>query len=40
VETREMEQYCHLVTPVREALRGEERRDIDARRVAAEGLSG
>jgi NitT/TauT family transport system ATP-binding protein len=40
VETREMEQYFHLVTRVREALRGEERRDIDARRVAAEGISG
>jgi NitT/TauT family transport system ATP-binding protein len=48
-ETREMEQYFHLVTTVREALRGEERdgrspddRDslgADARRVDAEGLS-
>jgi NitT/TauT family transport system ATP-binding protein len=40
VEPRETEQYFHLVTQVREALRGEERRDIDARRVAVEGLSG
>ena len=49
VETRELEQYFHLVTTVREALRGDERRsaspdedadDVAARRVAAEGLSG
>jgi NitT/TauT family transport system ATP-binding protein len=40
VDTREMDKYFHLVTEVREALRGEERRDIDARRVAVEGLSG
>jgi len=49
VETRELEQYFHLVTAVREALRGDERSggspdedgdDIAARRVAAEGLSG
>ena len=46
-ETRELEAYFHLVTAVREALRGDERRseatptsDTDARRVAAEGLSG
>ena len=49
-DTRELEQYFHLVTAVREALRGDERRDgptvegdpddIAARRVAAEGLSG
>jgi len=48
-ETRELEQYFHLVTAVREALRGDERRadtgddepgDVTARRVAAEGLSG
>jgi NitT/TauT family transport system ATP-binding protein len=50
-ETREMEQYFHLVTTVREALRGEERggppagrdgeggRSVDDRRVDAEGLS-
>jgi NitT/TauT family transport system ATP-binding protein len=49
VETRELEQYFHLVTAVREALRGDERAggspdgdddDVAARRVAAEGLSG
>jgi NitT/TauT family transport system ATP-binding protein len=47
VETRELEQYFHLVTAVREALRGDERKgeadddpDVAARRVAAEGLSG
>ena len=50
VETRELEQYFHLVTAVREALRGDERTagspdegdddDLAARRVAAEGLSG
>jgi NitT/TauT family transport system ATP-binding protein len=49
VETRELEQYFHLVTAVREALRGDERSggspdedgdDIAARRVAAEGMSG
>ncbi|HET8786442.1 MAG TPA: ABC transporter ATP-binding protein [Candidatus Limnocylindrales bacterium] len=48
-ETRELEQYFHLVTAVREALRGDERRaggadedmdDVAARRVVAEGLSG
>ena len=41
VETREMEHYFELVTEVREALRGTEAgsSDIDARRVAAEGLS-
>jgi hypothetical protein len=51
-ETRELEQYFHLVTAVREALRGDERHgrdtdggndvddDLAARRVAAEGLSG
>jgi NitT/TauT family transport system ATP-binding protein len=48
-ETRELEQYFHLVTAVREALRGDERTagppddeidDVTARRVAAEGLSG
>jgi NitT/TauT family transport system ATP-binding protein len=47
VETRELEHYFHLVTEVREALRGDERKagpddeaDVAARRVAAEGLSG
>ena len=47
VETRELEHYFHLVTAVREALRGDERKagpddeaDGAARRVAAEGLSG
>jgi NitT/TauT family transport system ATP-binding protein len=44
VETREMEAYFRLVTAVREALRGSEgdaaASDADARRVAAEGLSG
>jgi NitT/TauT family transport system ATP-binding protein len=44
VETREMEAYFRLVTVVREALRGGEgdaaTSDADARRVAAEGLSG
>ena len=43
-DTRETEAYFHLVTVVREALRGEEaahgRGPADARRVAAEGLSG
>jgi NitT/TauT family transport system ATP-binding protein len=50
-ETREMDQYFHLVTAVREALRGDElgagtppsegdADEIAARRVAAEGLSG
>jgi NitT/TauT family transport system ATP-binding protein len=41
VETREMERYFELVTEVREALRGIEAAggDVDARRVAAEGLS-
>jgi NitT/TauT family transport system ATP-binding protein len=48
-DTRELEQYFHLVTEVREALRGDERRaaapgsDVDdatTKRVAAEGLSG
>jgi hypothetical protein len=50
-DTRELEQYFHLVTAVREALRGDERRgggagdegdpdEVAARRVAAEGLSG
>ena len=42
VETREMERYFELVTEVREALRGIEASggaDVDARRVAAEGLS-
>ena len=41
VETREMERYFELVTEVREALRGIEAGggDVDARRVAAEGLS-
>jgi NitT/TauT family transport system ATP-binding protein len=46
-DTREMDQYFHLVTTVREALRGRDRSnggpdepsDNDARRVAAEGLS-
>ena len=47
-ETRELEAYFHLVTTVREALRGEELArpggddeppDPEARRVAAEGLS-
>jgi NitT/TauT family transport system ATP-binding protein len=47
-DTRELDQYFHLVTTVREALRGRDRRgeggpdeptDADARRVAAEGLS-
>ena len=47
VETRELEHYFHLVTKVREALRGDERTagaddesDVATRRVAAEGLSG
>ena len=49
VETRELEQYFHLVTAVREALRGDERSagssdedtdDLTARRVTAEGLGG
>ena len=44
VETRETEAYFHLVTVVREALRGDEGGQqpgsTDARRVAAEGLSG
>ena len=49
VETRELEQYFHLVTAVREALRGDERSadssdedadDLAARRVTAEGLGG
>ena len=42
-ETRELEAYFHLVTAVREALRGDERSgnvDAESRRVAAEGLSG
>jgi NitT/TauT family transport system ATP-binding protein len=43
-ETRETEAYFHLVTVVREALRGDEATHSssspDARRVAAEGLSG
>ena len=40
-DTREMEQYFHLVTAVREALRGDEHGvETDARRVVAEGLSG
>ncbi len=49
-DTRELAQYFHLVTAVREALRGDERRtagtppddgaEAAARRVAAEGLSG
>jgi NitT/TauT family transport system ATP-binding protein len=46
-DTRELEQYFHLVTTVREALRGKDEGDggpngpdgQDARRVAAEGLS-
>jgi len=44
VETRETEAYFHFVTIVREALRGDEGGQqpgsTDARRVAAEGLSG
>jgi NitT/TauT family transport system ATP-binding protein len=50
-DTRELDQYFHLVTTVREALRGRDRGDrgdrdsdepddTDSRRVAAEGLSG
>jgi NitT/TauT family transport system ATP-binding protein len=41
-DTRELEQYFHLVTAVREALRGDSADDDElvARRVAAEGLSG
>jgi NitT/TauT family transport system ATP-binding protein len=50
-DTREMHQYFHLVTTVREALRGDEGRareaaaeadaeELAARRVAADGLSG
>ena len=43
-ETRESEAYFHLVTVVREALRGDEANRLsgssDSRRVAAEGLSG
>ena len=43
-ETRESEAYFHLVTVVREALRGDEATHVagssDSRRVAAEGLSG
>ena len=47
VDTRELDQYFHLVTTVREALRGKDGGDggpdepdgTDARRVAAEGLS-
>ena len=43
-ETRESEAYFHLVTVVREALRGDEAGQpagsADSRRVAAEGLSG
>jgi NitT/TauT family transport system ATP-binding protein len=47
VDTRELDQYFHLVTTVREALRGRDGSDdgsdgpgdTDARRVAAEGLS-
>jgi NitT/TauT family transport system ATP-binding protein len=41
-ETRELEQYFHLVTAVREALRGDSPDDdaLASRRVAAEGLSG
>jgi NitT/TauT family transport system ATP-binding protein len=43
-DTRETEDYFHLVTVVREALRGDEaareRGGAEARRVAAEGLSG
>ena len=46
-DTRELDQYFHLVTTVREALRGRDGSDggsdgpdgTDARRVAAEGLS-
>jgi NitT/TauT family transport system ATP-binding protein len=46
-DTRELDQYFHLVTTVREALRGrdsggrspDESDDADVRRVAAEGLS-
>jgi NitT/TauT family transport system ATP-binding protein len=47
VETRELDRYFRLVTAVREALRGDEPTEpvddeaaIEARRVAAEGLSG
>jgi NitT/TauT family transport system ATP-binding protein len=44
VDTRETEAYFRLVTVVREALRGDEGSEagsaVDARRVAAEGLSG
>jgi NitT/TauT family transport system ATP-binding protein len=44
IETRETEAYFRLVTIVREALRGDEAKvpdgGADARRVAAEGLSG
>ncbi len=51
VDTREMDQYFHLVTVVREALRGhdgeggatpgdDDADDVASRRVAAEGLSG
>jgi NitT/TauT family transport system ATP-binding protein len=51
VDTREMDQYFHLVTVVREALRGHDGDggatpmeggpdDPAVRRVAAEGLSG
>ena len=43
-DTRESEAYFHLVTVVREALRGDEASRLsgssDSRRVAAEGLSG
>jgi NitT/TauT family transport system ATP-binding protein len=41
-DTRELEQYFHLVTAVREALRGDSADDDEliARRVVAEGLSG
>ncbi len=43
-ETRETEAYFHLVTVVREALRGDEATDLpgspESRRIAAEGLSG
>ena len=41
-DTRELEQYFHLVTAVREALRGDSPDDdeLAARRVSAEGLSG
>src|SRR5262245_50946908 len=49
-DTREMDRYFRLVTAVREALRGDERRgdgpdggaddgEMDARRIGAEGLS-